>query len=203
MKISCKYIKSFILLVCWLGPGVQCILAQSHTTAAAELVQNLPSEQTTDNAKRELLKLGKSDPEVRQYLNVHLPPLIESGPGNPSCSGHYCQAWKNGVELAGKLKIGEAAPALAQWISWRNPGPTGLSVEARLVFYPAARSLADIGDPAIPVLQQALSNPQDHYTAVRVLCIIHTPKAKAMLQEDLPHETDPAVQTMIKNSLRE
>ena len=202
MGISCKCITSFILLVWWFGPGVQCILAQSHPTAA-ELVQNLQSEQTTDNAKKELLKLGNSDPEIRQYLTVHLPPLIESGPGNRPCSGHYCQEWKNAVELAGKLKIGEAAPALAQWINWRNPGPTGLSVEARLVFYPAARSLADIGDPAIPVLQQALSNPKDHYAAVRVLCIIRTPKAKAVLHDHLPHEADSDLQAMIKRAIGE
>lgn len=103
-----------------------------------ELVQNLQSEQTTDNAKKELLKLGKSDPEIRQYLTVHLPPLIESGPGSPDCSRHHCQEWNNAVELAGKLKIGEAAPALARWINWRNEGPVGRSLEARLVFYPAA-----------------------------------------------------------------
>jgi hypothetical protein len=204
MGTSCKCITAFVLLVWWLGPGVQCILAQSHPTAA-ELVQNLQSEQTTDDAKKELLKLGKSDAEIRQYLTVHLPPLIESGPGNRPCSEHHCQEWENAVELAGKLKIGEAAPALARWINWRNPGPNGLSLEARLVFYPAARSLADIGDPAIPVLQRVLdsSSPEEHARAVRVLCIIHTPKAKAALQDDLTHETDPDLQAMIKNVLGE
>ncbi len=201
MGISSKCITTFILLV-WLGPGVQCIPAQSHPTAA-ELVQNLQSEQTTDNAKNELLKLGKSDPEMRQYLTVHLPPLIESGPGSPDCAGHQCHAWNNAVELAGKLKIGEAAPALARWITWRNPGPFGLSLEARLVFYPAAKALSEIGDPAIPAVRQALSNPKDHYVAVRVLCIIHTPNAKAVLHDHLPHEADPDLQAMIKRAIGE
>jgi hypothetical protein len=204
MGISSKCITTFILLVWWLGPGVQCILAQSHPTAA-ELVQNLKSEQTTDNSKKELLKLGKSDPEIRQYLTVYLPPLIESGPGSPDCSGHHCQAWNNAVELAGKLKIGEAAPALARWINWRNEGPVGRSLEARLVFYPAARSLADIGDSAIPVLQRVLesSSPEEHARAVRVLCIIHTSKANAVLRDNLANEPDPGLQAMIKSALRE
>jgi hypothetical protein len=204
MGTSCKCITAFVLFVWWLAPGVQCILAQSHPTAA-ELVQNLQSEQTTDNAKKELLRLGKSDPEIRQYLTVHLPPLIESGPGSPDCSGHLCQEWNNAVELAGKLKIGEAAPALARWINWRNEGPVGRSLEARLVFYPAARSLADIGDPAIPVLQRVITSGSagEHARVVRVLCIIHTPKAKAALQDNLTHETDPDLQAMIKNALRE
>ena len=204
MKTSCKCTTTFFLLALWLAPGVQCIPAQSHPTAA-ELLQNLQSEQTTDNAKNELLKLGKSGPEIRQYLTVHLPPLIGSGPGSPDCSGHHCQEWNNAVELAGKLKIGEAAPALARWINWRNEGPVGRSLEARLVFYPAARSLADIGDPAIPVLQHVLDSgsPEEHARAVRVLCIIHTPKAKAALQDNLTHETDPDLQAMIKNVLGE
>jgi hypothetical protein len=203
MRISCKCITPFVLLGWWLAPGVQCILGQSHPTAA-ELLQNLQSEQTTDNAKKELLKLGKSDPETRQYLTVHLPPLIESGLGSQPCSVH-CQPWKNAVELAGKLKIGEAAAALARWINWRDEGPFGLSLEARLVFYPAARSLADIGDPAIPALQNVLNsgNPEEHFRAVRVLCIIHTPKAKSVLQDDLVHESDPDLQAMIKRAIGE
>jgi hypothetical protein len=205
MGTSCKRITAFVLFVWCLAPGVQCILAQSHPTAA-ELIQNLQSPQTTDNAKNELLKLGRSDPEIRQYLTVHLPPLIESGPGSPDCSGHHCQEWNNAVELAGKLKIGEAAPALARWINWRNPGaPVGLSLEARLVFYPAARSLADIGDLAIPAVQHALDhgNADEHFKAVRILCIIHTPKAKAVLQGVFPTESEPDLRAMIKNCLRE
>ena len=34
---------------------------------------------------------------------------------------------------------------------------------------------------------------------MRVLCIIHTPKAKAVLRDLLPSESDPDLQAMIKN----
>jgi hypothetical protein len=92
----------------------------------------------------------------------------------------YACPWYNAVELSGKLRTAEAATALAPWISWRAEGPFSPTLEAQLVFHPAAKARAAIGDPAISVLQAALSsgNPKDHAVAVRVLCIIHTPKAK-------------------------
>ncbi|HEX4544515.1 MAG TPA: HEAT repeat domain-containing protein [Candidatus Acidoferrum sp.] len=194
----------------WSGLGEHWVMAQSHP-AASELVQKLQSDKTTDDARKQLLQLGKSDPDIRRYLVASLPPMIEMGPKScpPSeivdvfARWHTCP-WYNVVELAGELKIGEAAPALAPWIGWRTPAPFILSLEARLVFYPAAKALAEIGDPAIPVVQPALDrgNSDEHYKAVRVLCIIHTPNAKAVLRDDLQRETDPDLQAMIRNALR-
>jgi hypothetical protein len=180
-------------------------LAQGHPSPS-ELIQQLQSDKTTDNARDELLKLGKSAPNVRQYLAVHLPALIERGPSEADCSGNSCGPWKNEVEVAGHLKIGAAAPALAKWINWREPGPVvGLSMEARLVSYPAARALIEIGDPAIPAVQYTLhyGNSGEHYTAIRVLCIIHSPSAKGVLRDDLQHEPNPDLQAMIKRDLEE
>jgi PBS lyase HEAT-like repeat len=116
---------------------------------------------------------------------------------------HSCP-WYNAVELVGNLRVGEASSALVPWINWRSEGPFGMSLEARLIFYPAAKALYEIGDPAIPALQRVLNSGSsgEHARAVRVLCIIHTPKSKAVLQDDLPLETDPDQQTMIKNCLR-
>jgi hypothetical protein len=188
--------------------GVYRIMAQSHPPTS-ELVQKLQSAKTTDDARTQLLQLGRSDRGVRQFLAVRLPPLIDLGPKScpPSdiedlkARWHACP-WYNAVELSGKLRIAEAASALGPWIRWRAEGPYLPTLEAQLVFHPAAKALAEIGDPAIPAVQQALSNPKDHYVAVRVLCIIHTPKAKSVLRDDLPHETDRDQQTMIKNCLQ-
>jgi hypothetical protein len=207
MRIPSKIFASIAAFACWNCLFVHLIMAQRRP-APSELVQKLQSEKTTDEARKQLLQVGNSDPEVRRYLAAQLPPLIQRGPKScpPSeivdltARWHSCP-WYNAVELAGNLKISEASSALAPWIGWRSGGPFLPTLEARLVFHPAAKALAEIGDPAIPVVQQALSNPKDHYPAVRILCIIHTAKAKAALQEDLPHETNPAVQTMIKNSL--
>jgi len=208
MRISCRMIATMAVLGCW-----SCLnaTAQNHL-APSELVQRLQSDKTTDEARKQLVQLAKSDPDVKHHLAVQLPPMIEIGPKScpPSdlvdvvARWHACP-WYNAVELSGNLKIAEAASALAPWINWRNDGPFLPTLEVQLIFHPAAKALAEIGDPAIPVLQQVLSsgNPGEHAVAVRVLCIIHTPKAKAVLQEDLPNETDPDVRTMIKNSLRE
>ena len=201
-------IATMAVLRCW-----SCLsaTAQNHL-APSELVQRLRSDKTTDEARKQLVQLANSDPDVKRYLAAQLPSMIETGPKSCPPSDiedlntrwHSCP-WYNAVELSEKLRIAEAAWALAPWISWRAEGPLLPTLEAQLVFHPAAKALAAIGDPAIPVLQQALStgNPKDHRVAVRVLCIIHTPKAKTVLQDDLPRETAPEVRTMIKNSLQE
>lgn len=202
--ISRKWIAALVVLACWGGSGLRCALAQGHPTAA-EPVQELQSAETTDSARSELLKLGKPDPEVRKYLAIQLPPLIANGPRGSACSGLGCRVWENAVKLAGDLKIEEAAPALARWINWRSLGPYGLSMEAALVFYPAATALVEIEDPAIPAVQDALDrgNPDEHYRAVRILCIIHSPSAKAVLRGGLQHVADPDVQVIIKRVLGE
>jgi|HubBroStandDraft_6_1064221.scaffolds.fasta_scaffold80694_3 hypothetical protein len=210
-RLLSKMIPIMAVMGSWSYLFVHLTMAQNHA-AASELVQKLRSDETTDEARKQLLQLGQSEPDVRRYLATQLPPLIEIGPKSCASSKivdlvarwHACP-WYNAVELSGNLKIGEAAPALARWISWRSEGPYGLSLEARLVFHPAAKALAQIGDPAIPAVQHALDhgNADEHYKAVRVLCIIHSANAKAVLRGDLPHETDPALQTMIKNDLRE
>jgi hypothetical protein len=204
MRRSLKLIASVAMLGCWVGPGVPCNLAQSHPSPS-ELVQELQSNQTTDNARDELLKLGKSDPEVRQYLTVHLPPLIEIGPRMATCPGYPCQVWKNALAVAAGLKIGEAAPAIARWITVKgvNPSPGIHPYGNKLEINPAAIALSLMGDPAIPALRHVLNSgsPDERALAVGSLCTIQTPKAKAVLREDLPRESDPSVQAMIKREL--
>jgi hypothetical protein len=199
-----RLITAFVVLGCWGGPGVHCILAQSHPSPS-KLVQQLQSDKTTDSARDELRRLGKSDPGVRQYVEAHLPPLIESGPGGAACSGLTCQVWENAGRLAGDLKIREPALALAEWINWRSPGPYGISLEARLVFYPAASALVEIGDPAVPAVRDALEHGNSHerYRAIRVLRIIDSPNAKAVLRKDLQYEPDPDLRAEIQRELEE
>jgi hypothetical protein len=210
MRTLAETTVAIAILGFWSCFGASNITAQTHPSTS-ELVKRLQSPKNTDDARKQLLRLGNSDPDVRRYLAVQLPPMIERGPKSCPPSEiedlvdrlHSCP-WDNAVELAGKLKIGEAAPALSPWINWRNNGPLSTSMEAQLIFYPAAKALAEIGDPAIPVVQRVLNSgsSEEHARAVRVLCIINTPKSKAVLQHDLPHETNPDQQTMIKNCLR-
>jgi hypothetical protein len=206
MRISLKLNAMLTMLGFLVGFGLHYTMAQSHPSPSA-LLQKLQSQQSSDSAKDELMDAAKSDPGVREYLANHLPTLIESGESSPDCSRNSCKPWLNAVELAGHLKLDEAASALATWIDWRNPGAPvlGIGPEARLVFYPAARALIEIGDPAVPAVRHALEygNPHEHYRAVRVLCSIHSPSAKAVLRDDLPRESDPNTQTMIHRALEE
>jgi hypothetical protein len=208
MRISYRMVVTIAVLGCWSWLNA---IAQNHL-APSELVQMLRSDKTTDEARKQLVQLANSEPDVKHYLAAQLPPMIEIGPKSCPPSDikdlntrwHACP-WYNAVELSGKLRIAEAASPLAPWITWRAEGPFLPTLEAQLVFHPAAKALAAIGDPAIPVLEQALSsgNPKNHAMAVRVLCIIHTAKSKSVLQADLAHEPDPMLQTMIKNTLQE
>src|SRR3984885_15823048 len=109
--MNCRLITAFVALGCWCGPGVHSMLAQGRPSPS-ELVQQLQSEKTSNKARDELLRLGKSDPRVRQYLAAHLPSLIESGPSKADCPENSCETWLNAVELAGRLKIAKAVPAL-------------------------------------------------------------------------------------------
>ena len=204
MQILSNSIRVLVVLACSVSLGPRCTSAQSNSPLS-ELTQRLESEQTTDAARDELLKRGKSDPEARRYLAVRVPPLIDSGPGAGKCPENPCRAWTNAVELATNLKIGEAAPALARWIAvkevnpWPGIGPYGGKLDTN----PAALALASIGDPAIPALEKVLDSgtSDEHALAVRVLGMIHTPKAKAVLRDDLQREPDPDLQAMIKREL--
>lgn len=208
MRISCRIIATIAVVGWWSYLNAS---AQKHL-APSEVVQKLRSDKTTDEARKQLVQLANSDPDVKQYLAAQLPAMIQVGPKSCPQSDiadldarwHACP-WYNAVELSGKLRIAEAATALAPWISWRAEGPLLPTLEAQLVFHPAAKALAAMGDPAIPALQQALSsgNPKDHAVAVRVLCIIHTEKSKAVLRDYLPREHDADTQAMIKRAIEE
>ena len=202
-----RLITALIVFGNWGGPGVHSIQIQS-STSPSELLQVLQSEQTTDRGRDDLLRFGRSDPEVRQYLAAHLPLLIERGPSGPTCASYPCRTWRNAVEVAGNLKIGETAPALARWIAvkdinpWPGIQPYGLKHE---MINPTAIALYEIGDPAIPALRHVIESgsTDEHALAVRALCAIQTPKAKAVLRADLRHEPDPSLQALIKRALEE
>lgn len=115
--------------------------------------------------------------------------------------------WYNGVELAGKLKIAEAASALGPWIATRpqDGAIIGISSEMGLLPYPVATALCGIGNPAIPALQDQVlrsKSPQLRFVPLRVLCIIDTPESKAALRDDLAHESDPGLQRMIRSAIQ-
>ena len=187
-----------ILLFCFcpLGPGAPTLYAQ-ESAEPQTLFRQLQSPNTTDRAAGQLLKLGKSKPEARKYLATHLPDLIEklSDP----------QVWTNAVQIAGRLKIAEAAPALAKWIGKGGQGTITIAQTMRLEDNPAAKALAEIGDPSLPTVSAVLKNGNlnERGDAVLVLYNIRSPAAQTTLRKHLKHETDPSLRDFIARILQE
>jgi hypothetical protein len=161
----------FRVLASLLLAGTPFSLAQRKPS---DLFQQLRAEQTTDQAAQQLLKFAKANSAFRNYLAVHLPPMIEAGP-QPSF-----EAWKNAVKLAGELKLVEAAPALAKWINERD-GTIAITLpeEVRLTHYPAARALVRIGNAAISAVEPVLDQGDliERYKAADVLILIGSQRA--------------------------
>jgi HEAT repeat protein len=173
--------------------------SQSSTESVALAFEKLQSQSPTEikQASEQLLRLGKSDPKARDYIALHLPPLIEKGPKD------YLGRWITFVRLAGELKIAEAAPALAKWLTIDNIGEISTAGFMRLENNPAGAALVQIGDLAIP----AVTTVFDHGTlrerryAVYVLIQINSPSAKRALREQLNHEADEDLRDFIRKSL--
>jgi HEAT repeat protein len=163
------------------------------------LLQQLQSAQNTNEAAEKLLKLASSDSKVREQLAVQLPAILDKGPQDPA------QPWVNAVHLAGELKIAEAAPALAKWIRMNaGTGTLSLSREARLIDYPAAQALVQVGTPAIPVLVGVLDhgNLYDRWNAVYALNLIGSSPAKTALRDHLKREPDSTMRDFIEKALK-
>ncbi len=160
------------------------------------LFRQLESTETTDSATEKLLKLSESDPRARQYLAGKLPSMIERGPADS-------HPWNNAVQLAGHLKIAEAAPALVRWIGKGARGTFTLTDTIRLRDNPTAKALVEIGDPSLPRLAPVLQrgNLAERWDAALVLYNIDTQGAKEILRNHLERETDESLRSFIKNSL--
>lgn len=155
-------------------------------TKVSDLFRQLESRRTTDSARTQLLQLGRSDPKARQYLAIHLPPLIAADPRN-SDPGHEFlrRQWMNAVYLAGALKLVEAAPVLAKRLDVRSTPVGGNYWDANLGGLPAGYALCQIGDPAIPLMQGMLAdgNSDQRTHAAYVLGAMNSPKSIAVLED--------------------
>jgi len=175
--------------------------AQAPPEPVSVVFDRLQSQSPAEigQAAQQLLTRGKSDPTVRDYLAAHLPPLIEKGPAQKDYPG----AWITLARLSGGLKIVEAAPALAKWLTIDNIGEITTAGFTKLENNPAGRALVEIGDPAIP----ALLGVFDHGTlrerryAVYALSLIDSPRAKNALRERLSREPDENLRGFIRKAL--
>src|SRR5262250_3619450 len=108
----------FLLLVLVATGDPARYFTQQSTEPVAVTFRRLQSAAEVDKAAAQLLRQGRSDPKAREYIALHLPSLIEKGPTQKDHPG----PWVAVVRLAGQLKIAEAAPALAKWLTIDNIG---------------------------------------------------------------------------------
>jgi hypothetical protein len=164
---------------------------------SATLIQQLRSLATTDKATLELMRLGRSDVHVRNYLISQLPSMIAGGPLDS-------RPWSNAVKISGELKIAEAVPALAKWLtSAVSPGTVSFTQTVRLEDNPAAKALAQIGDPSVPTISTILKRGdlRQRWEAALVLSNIGSPMAKQKLRKHLDQEPDVSLRDFIERTL--
>jgi hypothetical protein len=168
------------------------------TPPVTDLFEKLQTLKTADQAREQLRKLAKADPTAREYLVVHLPPMIEEGPNSRWAT------WQNAVQLTGELKIVEAAPALAKWLGlYTGNGHMSLSGDAKLEYNLPGKALVQIGDPAVPAVRETLAhgNTRERTRAVYVLFQIGSPAALAALREHLADEPSENLRALIQHGL--
>ncbi len=146
----------------------------------------------------QILKIARKDPRAREYVVQKLPDLI----GRPESD-----VWLDAIRLAGKLKATQVIPALQQAMA-RHPFPAEPYLTfggiMRLDNDIVAKALSQIGDSAIPAVTSLLRSEDAamRYRATLILRNIASPAARKALQNRLPHETDPEVKKLIRDSLR-
>jgi len=189
---------------CWI---VICVAfaAQGATDAQTAPSRDIPSLMTELSDVRtirrdtveQILKLARNDPRAREYVVQKLPELIRRPQSD---------VWLDAIRIAGRLKAKEAIPALQKAMS-RPPIPAEPNITfagiTRLDNDIVAKTLAQIGDPAIPSVVDLLksANAGRRGRAVLILRNIGSPAARKALENRLPHETDPEVKKLIRNSL--
>ena len=176
-------------------------LRAQQSTSMPDLFKQLRSEETTDQATEQFLKLGPGNSNARAYLATQLPAVIIVEPKD------HPRSWVNEVRLAGAFRVAEAVPALAKWVGLVVGSPAGstLAERVRLDAFPAGKALAQIGEPALPVLAETLAkgDPRERWVAYRALILIGSTRAITVLREHLDRESDPNLRLEMKKALED
>jgi len=190
---------AYLLIICF-AYGTLGATGTAHSAPDIRtLLTQLSQLRTTDRAAREILQAVREDPSARQYVVQQLPEMISKPEVN--------EIWLNAVRLAGKLKATEAIPSLRKALS-RGPlgGPANMSFSGQIDLDDdvVAKALSEIGDPAIPVVTDLLSSgdQKKRRRAALILRNMASPAARKLLQDRLPHETDPRIKDLIETGLR-
>jgi HEAT repeat protein len=141
----------------------------------------------------ELKTLAQGDPDSRQYIAERLPTLIHGGDDKPSL-------WVVAVQLAGDLKVIEAAPILSDLLRFDHRAAISFGADINLSDDPVAWSLSLIGDPAtdsVAGLFQKGDAPTRRRATI-VLANVGTPRAREALFRQIDNEPDPALKAFMQ-----
>lgn len=197
MRVRNALILAHFFLLLTLFASVRCE-SQSTSDEPSTLLRQLQSRDTAEKAKLALLKKAETDPDLKKYLASNLPPIIALGSRKPT------SGWLNAVKLAGELKISETADALATCIAIDNMGGEITAGSTRhLETIPAARALAQIGDPAIPALLRVLEHgtQRERRNAYLALNLIGSKLSMDSLDSHLENESDEQLKKYIREEV--
>jgi HEAT repeat protein len=106
-------------------------------------------------------------------------------------------------ELAGDLKVAEAAPILAEQLKYDHRVATSFGADSILSDDPVAWSLSLIGEPATDSVAGLFADgdaPTRRRAAI-VLSNIGTPNAREALLRQIDREPDPDLKTLMKSKV--
>ena len=162
------------------------------------LIGQLNDDRTVQrDTVKQIVEMARKDPHAREYVVQKLPELIRRPQSD---------VWLDAIRIAGRLKAKEAIPALQEAMS-RPPIPAEPYITGggmmRLDHDIVAKTLSQMGDPAIPSVVDFLKSP-DKGTRGRAVLILRnmgTPASRKALRHHLEHETDPELKKLIRDSL--
>jgi HEAT repeat protein len=187
------------------------VIISVHGTATGAIAQNssppdiralmgqlIDPHDTRADTLKQIVLVSEKDPTARQFVVEKLPDLIR---------GPESDLWLDANRLAGKLKAKEAVPALQEAMS-RPPvlAETFITFAGleRLDNDLVAKTLSQIGDPAIPAVTALLKTKdfRKRYRAILILRNIGSPLARKALEHQRSLESNQENVKLIDESLR-
>jgi HEAT repeat protein len=190
-----RVISSLMLGIAMMS-GLCAVMAGQQRSQIEDLFAKLDSGVTNEEASAELRKFAADDPESRDYITKRLLVLIRG-----EDKGFL---WYNSVQLIGQLKITEAAPTLAEALRRdHRSGFFTLGLDARLYDDPVAKSLSEIGEPAVDSVTKLFQDgdtPTRRRTTI-VLSNIGSASAREAISRQIVNESDAELKAFMQRKL--
>jgi len=156
-----------------------------------------PSPEDQSQVPEELLKIAGRSAESRAKVIDRLMDVVEDLSAREEWP--IATRWMEAVMVLGQLKAVEAVDLLINNLD--HSGQNGIALSINID--PPRRALAEIGEPAVPKLVEALTHP-NHYIRTRaawILCEIEKERARDPIQAALEKETDEGVRCELQRTL--